>query len=232
MSWNKALALRHEVTFDANTDISLSIIEPLSGKEEQLVPVKLSGHATFSHYSVTPARGLHFGPVTYNTTSTPRTFEIANLGEFPFTLKLFPMGEPPPQFSPPEPASAPATMRGSKGSNSGGAAAGRKPPSASALGRGSAEGAAGSASSGGPAGNLLTLGQFSFEPAEAVLQPGGRLEVSVTFQAAGAAAYGATAGIAVSERDPADHPEGLAYEVAGESCVPGAFMDGGRSELA
>ena len=27
--------------------------------------------------------------VTYNTTSKPRSFEIANLGEFPFTFRLF-----------------------------------------------------------------------------------------------------------------------------------------------
>lgn len=89
--WNKDLSLKREVSFAGNTDILLSLIEPATDRPEQVVPIKLSGHAVFSHYAVTPARGLHFGPVTYNTLSKPRFFEVANTGEFPFTLKVFSM---------------------------------------------------------------------------------------------------------------------------------------------
>lgn len=48
---------------------------------------QLSVRAVFSKYSITPARGINFGPITYNTTSKPKTFEIHNLGEFPFAFK-------------------------------------------------------------------------------------------------------------------------------------------------
>lgn len=172
--------MRHEITLAGNTDILLSLIEPLTANKEQAVPLKLSAHAAFSRwgchalswlrpfltmfaahactagpnqsvicwcmesvgnhahmlgmhsspqgvargldapasarihamtarsqshtdtgpaplhlcldrYGVTPARGLHFGPLTYNTTSRPRSFEIQNLGEFPFSFRLFAM---------------------------------------------------------------------------------------------------------------------------------------------
>lgn len=82
------MGLRKEVSFTANTDILLTLIEPTTDQPEQVLPIKLSGHAVFSHYAITPARGLHFGPVTYNTLSAPRTFEVMNTGEFPFTLKV------------------------------------------------------------------------------------------------------------------------------------------------
>lgn len=74
-----------------NSDILLSLIEPVTDHSEHVVPIKLSGHAVFSHYAITPAKSLHFGPVTYNTLSKPRFFEVMNTGEFPFTLKVFPM---------------------------------------------------------------------------------------------------------------------------------------------
>lgn len=91
MHWNKDFSLKREISRTGNTDILLTLIEPTTDHPEQVVPIKLSGHAVFSHYAITPARGLHFGPVIYNTLSKPRTFEVMNTGEFPFTLKIFPM---------------------------------------------------------------------------------------------------------------------------------------------
>ena len=51
--------------------------------------VQLSARAVFSKYSVTPARALNFGPITYNTSAAPRTVEVTNVGELPFNLRLF-----------------------------------------------------------------------------------------------------------------------------------------------
>lgn len=86
--WNKHHTLRQEVSFTGNTDIVLSLIDPSKDIQEQQLPIKLSGHAQFSHYAITPARGLHFGPNTYNSLSKPRCFEVVNLGEFPFKLRV------------------------------------------------------------------------------------------------------------------------------------------------
>jgi hydrocephalus-inducing protein len=89
--WNQNLSLREEIAFAGNTDIMLSLTEPTTEVQEQQVPIKLSARAMFSHYAITPAHGLHFGPVTYNTVSKPRCFEVVNLGEFPFKVHMFPM---------------------------------------------------------------------------------------------------------------------------------------------
>lgn len=59
------------------------------------MPIRVSVRAVFSKYSLTPARGINFEPLTYNNTSKPRTFEITNLGEFPFDFKLFNFATPP-----------------------------------------------------------------------------------------------------------------------------------------
>jgi hydrocephalus-inducing protein len=211
--------LRREVTLDGNTDVTLSLIEPATGRAEQTLPVRLSARAQFSKYSVTPARGLHFGPNTYGTTSKPWSFEVCNLGEFPFTLRLSQLGEAP--KPPPDDGSAAAAAAAAAAAPKGpkAAAAAAAAAKKAALAKAAAEAAAAAALAGS---NQLRLGQFVFDPAEAVVQPGGRQEVAVTFKAEGSAAYRATAGLSISERDFGDHPDGLPYEVAGESCIPGA----------
>ena len=86
MHFNKELSLRRQLTpslFGAN-DVVLSIIEPLTHKPEETLPIKVSVRAVFCLYQVTPQRGINFGPVTYNTTSKPKTFEIVNTGEFAY----------------------------------------------------------------------------------------------------------------------------------------------------
>jgi hydrocephalus-inducing protein len=76
LHWNNDHTLKQEVSFDGNSDISLSIVEPLTSNKEQVVPIKLTARAVFSKYSITPAKGIIFGPQTYNTTSKPRTIEV------------------------------------------------------------------------------------------------------------------------------------------------------------
>jgi len=50
--------------------------------QEETVPIRVSLRAVFSKYAITPARGIHFGPHTYSTTSKPRVFDITNMGEW------------------------------------------------------------------------------------------------------------------------------------------------------
>ncbi len=47
-----------------------------------MTPIRVSVHAVYSKYTITPARGINFGPLTYSSVSKPRTFEIANTGAF------------------------------------------------------------------------------------------------------------------------------------------------------
>lgn len=53
----------------------------------------MSVRAVFCKYQITPQRGINFGPVTYNTTSKPKTFEIVNTGEFAYDFSLANYGE-------------------------------------------------------------------------------------------------------------------------------------------
>ena len=69
---------------DPNTIARLPSQQPTFGSV-----VQLSARAVFSKYSVTPARALNFGPITYNTNAAPRKMEVTNVGEVSFSLRLF-----------------------------------------------------------------------------------------------------------------------------------------------
>lgn len=161
-----------------NNHLSLHIIEPLNDNTETTIPVPVSLRAVFSKYTITPARGLNFGPNVYSTDSAPRTINIRNNGDFPFTLALLKAGAAPPE-KPADAAKAPPP-----------------PPN-------------------------LTVGQFVFEPAQAVVQPGQTQAIKVVFKADGRRQFAEQIAVHISERDPADHPKGIPYEVSGESCIPG-----------
>ena len=48
------------------------------------LPIAMSVHSVFSNYSISPARGIHFGPVLSSTSKT-RIIEISNNGSFDLT---------------------------------------------------------------------------------------------------------------------------------------------------
>ncbi|KAG2489301.1 hypothetical protein HYH03_012133 [Edaphochlamys debaryana] len=102
VAWNKDKSLRTEMTLVGNSDVTLSIIEPLTTNKEDTIPIQISARAVFSKYAVTPARGIHFGPTTYNTASKPKVVEITNLGQFEYRFRLFNYanGPPPPITEP------------------------------------------------------------------------------------------------------------------------------------
>ena len=187
--FNKLQTLKREVTLSKNADIQLSITEPLTGKRESNIPVRVDVRAIFSKYSIMPARGINFGPLVYNTTSEPRTFEVTNNGEFPLTVSLGPYGG--------EDDIVTKTPRGDAGGES------KAPPPQSA------------------ASDALELGNFTLSPATAVVAPGEAQSFSVTFRAEKARTFAELVGIEISDRDPSDHPGGIPYELAGESCIPG-----------
>jgi hypothetical protein len=202
VTFNGALALSDEVTLQHNSDVSLTVIEPLTGERFQNpVPVKLSVRAVFSRYGLTPARGLNFGPVEFQVASRPRIFEIANLGEFPFEWDLVSLFSSGAKSRPESAVKRPSTSKGkdAKGGKGGKAEA--------------------------PAPEAPAFGPYEITPTKGTISPGQRQEVTVNFIAAGNEAYREILGIKISGKDPADHPEGVPYEIVGESCVPGIVAD-------
>lgn len=73
----------------------------------------------FCKYQITPQRGIDFGPVTYNTTSKPKTFDIVNTGEFAYDFALKSYGE-----APSEPRPGGGKKADAKDAKKGGAAGG------------------------------------------------------------------------------------------------------------
>ncbi|KAL0040642.1 hypothetical protein WJX79_000331 [Trebouxia sp. C0005] len=191
LAFNRGQVLKREVTLADRTDITVAITEPLTGRKEVTLPVKISARAVFSKYSITPARALNFGPAMYNTSTGPRTLEVTNVGEVPVNLRL---------FDPAKGLEAAVVPVVPQVTPRGGAKKGAEPVTDT---------------------TALTLGPFSLQPATAALAVGAKQTITVNFTAQGAKLSLQQVGIDVSDRDYADHPEGIMYEVAGESVIPG-----------
>ncbi|KAJ9512718.1 hypothetical protein QJQ45_019009 [Haematococcus lacustris] len=193
--FNKAKELQRELSISSAPDITLAIIEPLTSNKEDIVPIRVSVRAVFSKYAITPARGVNFGPQAYNTTSKPRTFELVNTGQHLVGCAgEFPFNFRLFNFATPTTPVSGADKKAGKAAT---------PPKKAA-----------------PQSQLV-FGQFVAEPCEGVVAPGAKAEVSLVFKAEGARTYSEVLGIDVSERDVADSPGGISYEVGGESCIPG-----------
>lgn len=67
----------------------------------------------------------------------------------------------------------------------------------------------------------LRVGPFVVSPCPGTILPGEVQELTVLFHAELSQTYLETIKIHVSERDPADSPGGVPYELIGESCIPG-----------
>ena len=80
VTFNKAQRLAREVTLPGHPDLSLTISEPLNGAKTHVLPVKVSARALFNRCSITPARGINFGPLQYSTSSKPRCVRRSSNG--------------------------------------------------------------------------------------------------------------------------------------------------------
>ncbi|CAG9464033.1 unnamed protein product [Pedinophyceae sp. YPF-701] len=177
--FNQQKSLKHEVELIDNTDIVVEVVEQLTKLVEARVPVPVRIRALFTKYTVTPARGLSFGPIVYNTTSQPRIVTLANTGEFPFNYAVFELAKGLPEL----PVDKAGNVAASKGA--------------------------------------LTVGHFDIEPFMGSLPPGDSVQIKVVFKAVGQEVCSEKLGIHVSDRDFADSPGGVPYEITGESCIPG-----------
>ncbi len=88
MTFNRSHKLAREVTLPGHQELTLTISEPLNAAKTHVLPVKVSARALFNRCSLTPSKGINFGPLQYSSSSKPRSFELANLGEFPLHFRL------------------------------------------------------------------------------------------------------------------------------------------------
>lgn len=73
-----------------------------------------------------------------------------------------------------------------------------------------------------PEGGVIDVSQYTITPATGVVLPNSPPQIiNVTFKAKGAKFYESTLAIDIANRDPSDHPEGIPFELCGESSIPG-----------
>jgi len=67
----------------------------------------------------------------------------------------------------------------------------------------------------------LGVSQFQISPAYGSIPPESSIQIEVKFNAQGAKLYEQKIAVDVTNRDPSDQPQGILYELMGESCIPG-----------
>ncbi|CAD7931174.1 unnamed protein product [Amoebophrya sp. A25] len=116
-----------QVKISDAAELFLRIFEARSMErvEPAIPPIKVSVQAVYNGFTVTPPRGLNFGPVRSGADPKTRTFEIRNDGVFPFEWCLMDlsaiMSDPNIQSTVPPPAASPKGGRSPRSPKSRGA---------------------------------------------------------------------------------------------------------------
>lgn len=210
--FNKYMTIKREVSLVGNTDTMLNISEPLTGNKERSFTLKLDVRSILSKYAIVPARGLHFGPHVYNTTSAPRYISISNTGESTFDVKLFNYGNESSEKTEIEAEQVAAPVESKEWNKE------RKGTSKEKSSKNSSGSKKQDKSK---EAKPLNLGNFHLTPQTASVSPGSSLDVCTIFTAESQRTFTEILGIEISDRDPNDCPGGIPYELSAESCIPG-----------
>src|SRR5690606_32451743 len=73
----------HEVFLKNSTEIWCHMSDPHSNALIAKIPMNVSVNSVFSKYTISPERGINFGPFAYGAKKS-RTFIVKNEGEFDF----------------------------------------------------------------------------------------------------------------------------------------------------
>ena len=208
------------------SDIILNIFEGKSQEKHTQIPINVNVNAVFSKYSITPLKNINFGPMTYGEQVT-RTFEVRNEGLFEFKYALCDSKdeeakkrikeerlreiEERVKGAAEEKKDDPKDPKGAKKPEPAKAAPAKKP-----------DAKGGQAP---PEGGQLEVSQYTVSPATGAIPPGSAAVISVTFKAKGSQFYESTLAIDVANRDPADNPDGIPFELNAESSIPGINTD-------
>lgn len=203
-----------QVTNNSTTGMALQILEGNSGKERDTIPIKVQVKAVYSQFSIAPVRGINFGPMQ-NQESKTMSFEIKNDGKFEFNFTIY-------DFKNSEMKKSILEQRAKEiedlGKNEGDSES--KPKKAEkkekkeekkpTKGKGKADIEGG-----------LKVGQFTIVPSTGDIAAGSSTIIKITFEAEGAKFYESNLAIDIANRNFEESPEGMQYQLVGESCIPG-----------
>ncbi|XP_035498051.2 hydrocephalus-inducing protein homolog isoform X1 [Scophthalmus maximus] len=186
------------------------VIEPNIGNGGEtiaILTIKVSVHAVFSRYKITPVCDINFGPLVFGSKRS-QSFTIENNGFFEFRYSICNMV-------------AETALIGRPG--------GKKIPQESVSGKASGASHKGRRESvqrdNHAVPNRLSLGIFSVAPCLGTLQPGTQQVVTVECAAEQLGCCNQGLLIDISDRDPSDHPEGVPYKLLAEVCRPAIALD-------
>lgn len=205
-------------TSKTTADITLNILEGDQDEKHQSIPILCNVNAVFSKYQIAPLRNLNFGPMQYGETGT-RTFEIRNEGLFEFKYAVCDYNnlEEKEKIKEERKREADERLNGAKEEDDA-KGKGKKPDAKAAA---PAKGAKGGKGEVIPDGTQIQVSQYSISPAIGSVAPGSSAVITVTFNAQGAKFYDNTLAIDVANRDFADRPDGIPFQLAAESSIPG-----------
>ena len=192
-----------------SSDIKLQILEGASGEKCEELPINVALNAIFSKYSIHPLRNINFGPLQYGDSRT-RTFEIRNEGTFDFDFTVTELVDERQRLDKTQRPASPKEEQKAKAVQAVQAAQVKKPPVDPKK-----------VVKGKEAQSSVDIGQFTISPSSGSVTKSNSVVVSITFNAEGSKLYQKTIAINISNRDPQDNPQGIPYDLAGESCIPG-----------
>jgi adenylate kinase family enzyme len=206
-----------QIIFKSNTEIALKdypvlkciVFEPSTGEVTASIPVKVSARSVFSKYTILPMRDLNFGALIHGTKAAKQII-IENTGEFDFKYSIFKMALNRKEKQN-KSARIQATLNGVLGSIQQKNRPPSPPPTTKVSNKKDIIKQADS----------LSFGPFTVFPITAILAPGMKQIVTVEFLGEVAGLFEETIGIDITDRSPLDNPDGIEYQLMGESCIPG-----------
>lgn len=81
------LTIRPQVEIKNSVEIVCHLVDPITNQLISKIPIHVNVRAVFSRYSVSPERGINFGPFIYGSKKS-KQFTITNEGEFEFKYNL------------------------------------------------------------------------------------------------------------------------------------------------
>jgi hydrocephalus-inducing protein len=196
------------------SDIVLEIKEGRTQETFNKVYINVNVNAVYSKYSIAPVKNINFGPLQFNETKV-RHYEIKNDGLFEFNYCIFDYAdeEKRRQLSDEREEAKQAEQEGAN--------AGTGKDGKPAKGKDKPKAPAKKDAKKGTDPMALGVSQFVISPAYGAIPPESSIQIEVKFNAQGAKLYEQKIAIDVTNRDPDDQPQGILYELMGESCIPG-----------
>ncbi|EFC47717.1 hypothetical protein NAEGRDRAFT_78704 [Naegleria gruberi] len=183
-----------EVFYNKNKSIQCQLVDNTTKMALGTTNLEVSVKSMFSKFTITPENGINFGPLSFDK-ERQRPFEIFNTGIFDIQYTLFDYSKGLPESTEDKSNTNDPKKKGNDTKKNNKTAKKVDPQ--------------------------LQIGQFMIQPTVGTIAPGSKASINITFKGDGTKVFQETLGIDISDRNMEEQPNGIAYYIQGESCVPG-----------